>query len=141
MHASAPTLAGRPLSPHSKRVLKLLGKSKKPLTAYEILDQLRDSGIKAPQTIYRALETLVERGLAHRIQSLGAFVACSNEEQDHGTQFAVCRDCGEVVELHDHRICMFIKEIGKSIKFHVEREVLELLGRCQRCENKARAGA
>ncbi len=129
------------ISPHAKRVLTLLTKSKKPLTAYDILGKLQNSGIKAPQTIYRALDSLVERGLVHRIQSLGAFVACHNDDEDHGTQFAVCRSCGSVVELHDHRICDFIKEIGKSLKFRIEREMLELLGLCQACERKAKASA
>jgi len=125
------------LSPHSKKVLGLLSKYKTPLSAYEIIDKLRRFGIKAPPTVYRALDTLLERGLVHRIESLNAFVACHNDEEDHGTQFAVCRGCGAVVEIHDHRICNFIKEIGKKLKFHIEREMLELLGLCQACDNKA----
>lgn len=121
------------ISKHGKNVLALLKKSKTPLTAYDILAKLQDKGIKAPQTVYRALDALVERGLIHRIQSLGAFVACHNDEQDHGTQFAVCRKCNKVLELHDHRICNFIKEISKNIKFHIEREMLELIGICEDC--------
>lgn len=124
------------LSPHSKQVLAVLQNSPTPLTAYDILGKLQGSGIKAPQTVYRALDSLVERGLIHRIQSLGAFVACHNDEEDHGTQFAVCRGCGTVVELHDHRICDFIKEIGKSLNFHIEREMLELMGLCKDCHDK-----
>lgn len=128
------------LSPHSQRVLKLLAKSDRPMTAYEILDKLRKVGIKAPPTVYRALEPLIEQGLVHRIQSLNAFVSCHNEEEDHGTQFAVCRGCGSVMEIHDHRICGFIKEIGKRLKFHIEKEMLELLGLCKRCDRKAHGG-
>ena len=126
------------ISPHGKRVLALLNKSKAPLTAYDILGKLQKEGIKAPQTIYRALDALEARGLIHRVQSLGAFVACHSEEEDHGTQFVVCRACKSVVELHDHRICDFIKEIGIKLKFHIEREMLELMGLCQKCERKAR---
>ena len=106
---------------------------KKPLTAYDILGKLQKAGIKAPQTVYRALDALLERGLIHRIQSLGAFVACHNDADDHGTQFAVCRKCQKVLELHDHRICKFIKEIGVNIKFSIEREMLELIGVCEDC--------
>lgn len=123
------------ISKHGQNVLALLKKSKIPLTAYDILAKLQDKGVKAPQTVYRALDSLAERGLIHRIQSLGAFVACHNDEQDHGTQFAVCRKCNKVLELHDHRICNFIKEIGNNMKFHIEREMLELIGICEDCEN------
>lgn len=125
------------ISHNSKTVLALLRKSKKPYTAYDILAKLQNSGVKAPQTIYRALDELSERGLVHRIQSLGAFVACHSEEEEHGTQFAVCRKCSKVMELHDHRICEFIQEIGKNINFSIEREMLEVIGLCADCtENK-----
>ncbi len=122
------------ISTNGKIVLALLKKSKKPLTAYDILSKLKNSTIKAPQTVYRALDSLEELGLIHRIQSLGAFIACHSEEEDHGKQFAVCRICNNVIELHDHRICGFTKEIGKKIKFTIEREMLELIGVCESCE-------
>ena len=125
------------LSPHSKKILALLSKSSKPLSAYDILDRLRKSGIKAPPTVYRALESLVGRGMVHRIESINAFVACHNKEEDHGSQFAVCRDCGTVVEIHDHSICKSIQAIGKKLKFRIEREMLELLGLCKNCSAKA----
>lgn len=121
------------ISPNGKIVLALLKKSKKPLTAYDILGKLQNSGIKAPQTVYRALDRLEEHGLIHRIQSLGAFVACHNEEEGHGKQFAVCRKCNNVIELHEHRICDYISEIGRKIKFMIESEMLELTGICESC--------
>ncbi len=124
------------ISAHGKNVLALLKKSKIPLSAYDILGKLQKAGIKAPQTVYRALDSLLERGLIHRIQSLGAFVACHNDEQDHGTQFAVCRKCQKVLEIHNHQICKSIKEISAKINFHIEREMLELIGICQDCERK-----
>lgn len=129
------------LSAHSARVLMLLQNSSRPLTAYEILDRLRGAGVKAPQTVYRALDALVARGEAHRIESLGAFVACHGEEHDHGTHFAVCRSCGAVEELHDHRVSTAIREIGAALKFRVEREMLELLGLCGKCASRSGQGA
>jgi len=124
-----------PLSPHSKKVLETLHKSVKPLTAYELLDKLHKFGIKAPPTIYRALETLVERGLVHRIETLNAFVACHSheEEEKHGAQFAVCRSCGAVAEIHDLPLTNAIRAIGKALKFTIEREMLELTGLCSAC--------
>jgi Fur family transcriptional regulator, zinc uptake regulator len=132
------------LSAHSKKVLELLAKSAKPMTAYEILDKLRKFGIKAPPTVYRALDTLVERGMVHRIESLNAFVACHDEDEEdqdhnHTAQFAVCRSCGSVTEIHDHRLSDLIHELCKKLKFRIEREMLELLGLCQQCEKKAGA--
>jgi Fur family zinc uptake transcriptional regulator len=128
------------LSPHSKKVLEVLHKSAKPMSAYELMDKLHKFGIKAPPTIYRALDTLVARGLVHRIETLSAFVACHDTKGDHdGAHFAVCRSCGNVEEIHDHRLSDSIKALAASIKFHIEREMLELIGLCKSCNRKAQA--
>lgn len=130
------------LTPHCKKVMEVLSKNGKPMTAYALLDKLRRFGIKAPPTVYRALETLMERGLVHRIETLGAFVACHDEDEhdavaNHKAQFAVCRACGTVTELHDERLDAIIHAIARSLKFHVERPMLELMGLCERCDGKA----
>ena len=54
---------------NTDRVLSLMKKKNKPLTAYEILDDLSSEGITAPTTIYRALNKLVSKGLIHKIES------------------------------------------------------------------------
>lgn len=124
------------LSPHSQKVLALLQKARKPLSAYAILDKLRTDGLKAPPTVYRALDTLVERGLAHRITSLGAYIACHAHGGDHGAQFAVCRACGKVEEMHDKKLRDYVQRVSRKLKFLVEREMLEVLGLCQQCQRK-----
>ena len=48
-------------------VYQLLCDADRPLSAYNILDALRDQGIRAPLQVYRALAKLVERGAVHRI--------------------------------------------------------------------------
>ena len=124
------------LSPHCKKVLDLLSKSSKPMSAYDILDQLRQSGIKAPPTVYRALETLMERGMVHRIESLNSFVACHSEHKEHNAKFAVCRSCGNATEIHDPRLTTFINNLAKKLDFHIEREMLELSGLCADCNHE-----
>src|SRR3569832_2426931 len=67
-----------------------------PLSAYDILDKLRDEGLRAPLQVYRALEKLTERGLAHRLESLNAIV-CNANAHCHQTgtiAFAICEGCG-----------------------------------------------
>ena len=51
------------LTPNQTAVLETLSKSDKPLSAYEILnfENIRDSGIKAPLTVYRALDKLIDK--------------------------------------------------------------------------------
>jgi len=73
----------------------------------------------------------------HRIETLGAFVACHDDHGDAQAQFTVCRSCGTVTEIHDRRLTESIKQLAKSLKFHIEREMLELMGLCERCEQAA----
>jgi Fur family transcriptional regulator, zinc uptake regulator len=51
-----------------------------------------------PPVAYRALEFLVEHGLAHRIQRLNAFTACMHPGEAHAPAFLICRTCSTVAE-------------------------------------------
>ena len=66
------------LTKNQTLVMGALSQAKGPLSAYTILDELRDDGFRAPLQVYRALEKLVELGLVHRLESLNAFVACQH---------------------------------------------------------------
>jgi Fe2+ or Zn2+ uptake regulation protein/acyl-CoA thioesterase FadM len=57
-------------------VLELLITQHAPAKAYDLLPLLDGDKTAKPPTIYRALDFLVRMGLAHRIESLNAFVAC-----------------------------------------------------------------
>ncbi len=116
-----------------EKVMQLLGKSKKPLTAYDILARL---SIKTPPTVYRALNKLIKDGLVHRIESLNAFIPCrSGVDHDHADNFAVCKSCGEVAEIHDGKVEKLLKNWSNEAKFTVERTVIELLGYCRKCRS------
>lgn len=116
------------------KILQILGKNKKPMTAYDILAKL---GVQTPPTVYRALNKLIKEGLVHRIESLNAFIRCSGEEHGHEDNFAVCKTCGEVTEIHDHKMNKLLKEWSAKAKFTVERTVIELLGQCTNCQRLA----
>src|SRR6187549_2302651 len=67
------------LTPTRRQVLEVLLSSHKPLGAYEIIDRAAKRGTRhAPITVYRALEFLIENGLAHRIESRNAYIACGH---------------------------------------------------------------
>ena len=82
-HAEAQCAArAQRLTPMRRQVLEVLLSSHRPLGAYEIIDCMQQKTRPAPITIYRALEFLCDNGLAHRIESRNAFVACVH---NHGT--------------------------------------------------------
>ena len=92
------------LTKNQALVFGCLTQAEAPLSAYTILDQLRDDGLRAPLQVYRALDKLVDFGLVHRLESLNAFVACNHPAgetsgRSHGTvAFAICEKCEGVTE-------------------------------------------
>ena len=64
------------LTRNQQLVYDALTGAKTPLSAYTLLDQLRDAGFRAPLQVYRALEKLIEIGQVHRLESINSFVAC-----------------------------------------------------------------
>lgn len=135
------------LSKNDRKVLSALGRSDKPLSAYDILDRARSDALKAPVQVYRALEKLSKEGLVHRIEALNAFVACTDcshaghahekhEHAQHRPGFVICRDCGSVREFEDERIGRIAGEAAGA-EFSVELVTLEVFGHCAACRAQA----
>lgn len=110
-----------------------------PLTAYAILDLLRDNGFRAPLQVYRALDKLVEYGMVHRLESLNAFVACRHTGcAAHGAAaFAICESCGSVIEFMPDEAIDLLNKWTKAAGFGLARTTIELRGTCKACLAKA----
>jgi Fur family zinc uptake transcriptional regulator len=87
------------LSRNQNEILSCLRRAKEPMSAYAILDRVRTAGISHPPTVYRALNDLMQKGMVHRLQSRAAFIACGHGACDGKFAFAICRQCGKVVEI------------------------------------------
>ena len=70
-----------------------------PKKAYDLLDILQDQGLRAPMTIYRALEALIAKDYVKKIESLNAFVAVDIERTKEARAFLICRDCNKTKEI------------------------------------------
>lgn len=124
---------------HAERVLAHLRRQAKPLTAYQILENLRSDGVTAATTVYRALDRLLEEGKVHRIESLNAFAACCQAGHHAAPVFEICEDCGSVTEHVDARLADGIAALSNRSGFEPERSVIEIRGRCGACRPDATA--
>ncbi|MFV0291876.1 MAG: Fur family transcriptional regulator [Paracoccus sp. (in: a-proteobacteria)] len=126
---------GLRLTPVRRRVLEILLERHQAMGAYEVLERLAAEGLgKQPPVAYRALDFLVEHGLAHRIQRLNAFAACqSGHEDDHAPAFLICRSCQTVAELDDELLRTNLAQAAGNAGFVVERATVEALGLCRNC--------
>jgi Fur family zinc uptake transcriptional regulator len=106
-----------------------------PLSAYAILDRLREDGFRAPLQVYRALDKLVAAGVVHRLESLNAFVACRHPEcaSHERIAFAICERCGGVEELSDDALADEIARLARSAHFALKKTAIELRGICAGC--------
>ncbi|MFM2325683.1 MAG: hypothetical protein RL244_2562 [Pseudomonadota bacterium] len=116
-------------------LLTLLRVATRPLTAYALLDGARDAGVRAPTQVYRALEKLMALGLVHRLDSLNAYVACTQPltcRPGHAA-FAICDDCGAVDEFDDAALGRALGRWARSSAFALRKTAIELHGQCAAC--------
>lgn len=126
------------LTPARAFVLETLLESHKAMTAYELLERLAAAGLGSqPPVAYRALDFLVANGFVHRIERLGAFVACTHgrthDGDDHGAGFLVCRGCRTVAETELARPEARLVAGAAAAGFTIERTVVEAEGLCADC--------
>lgn len=132
--------AGLRFTPVRREALKILLQEHRALGAYELLDRLRDAGYGAqPPVAYRALDFLVANGFVHKIERLNAFVACAHPGATHSPAFLICRECDAVAEAHSVPTRGTLGEAARATGFKIERTVVEAVGVCPSCAEKADA--
>ena len=127
---------GERLTPIRSLVLSALYTDHRPQSAYDLIDRLgkADGQKRAAVSVYRALDFLIAQGLAHRIESRNAFVACP---LDHGPEdlvlFMICTHCGGVDEVHAPEIAQALDQIAQRQSFAPQMRIFELSGLCAHC--------
>lgn len=118
-----------------REVFALLAEAEKPLKAYELLWRLQAKrGQSAPpSTIYRAVSVLVDAGLAHRIESLSAFVICRGSHGAREPIFLVCESCGKAAEIDPGETAQMVTAHIERTGFRVRRLNFVVRGVCSAC--------
>jgi len=120
-----------------RQVLELIWRNHHPVKAYDIIEKFKPSertqGAAKPTTIYRALEFLLEKGLIHRVESLNAFIGCSNPLHVHELILLICKKCENVQERSAERVMESIKTELQQAHFMAHSKIIEIHGVCERC--------
>ncbi|WP_455481711.1 Fur family transcriptional regulator [Bartonella sp. B35(2025)] len=119
-------------------VLNTLKNAQGPLSAYTILDCLREEGFRAPLQVYRALEKLIQLKCIHRLESTNTFMACLHPEscQHELTIFTICNECGKVDEIQNKAILYSVKQMVQEVNFQAHKSTVEVRGICKKCATK-----
>lgn len=141
-------MSGRKGAQHASNILEVLESEHRPLSAYDLLDRLRPTGIAAPLTVYRALDKLIAAGKVHRVESLNAFVACRHEGHHHDAPsddvprqavgFAICDRCGAVEEFAEPDVFAALMTSLVARGFHPRASAIEVRGLCAACGGATR---
>ncbi len=126
---------GLRLTPVRRRTLEILLEAHGALGAYEVLELLAREGFGTqPPVAYRALNFLVENGLAHRIRRLNAFTACAHPSEEHSAAFLICAGCDSVTEAPARGVSDALAAAAEAAGFALERATIEAVGLCRICQ-------
>jgi Fur family transcriptional regulator, zinc uptake regulator len=124
---------GERLTAPRRRALERLLAAGQPVKAYELAAGFNDGGRPAkPPTVYRALEFLARQGLAHRIESLNAYVACRCEARAHLAAILICDCCGAAAEVEPAADGL-VGDLGAAGGYALSRLSIEAHGLCAVC--------
>lgn len=124
---------GQKLTKIRRKVLELLASSEEPAKAYDLLANLDGEGSAKPPTVYRALDFLQSVGLAHKIESLNAYVACGHTSHKHSAVFLICETCGGAEELHADATSTALSQETQAAGFQMTNSIIEARGICRNC--------
>lgn len=116
-----------------RHVLALLLQHKGCVKAYDLLDELKKTWPRAaPPAIYRPLNFLMAQGLVHRIESLNAYIACTDPTHTHHGMLMVCGHCASVREVIHTTMDRMLLDTLRDSGFHAQGDI-EINAVCQAC--------
>lgn len=133
--------AGERVTRQRLLVANALAASGRQLTAEQLYRSLRrrEPGI-GRATVFRTLETLVDAGVARRLELDGhvyAYVACLPAHHHH----IACTRCGRVEEIDEAYVTPIAERLAHEMGFEIDDARLDFYGRCATCRAEDTATA
>jgi Fur family ferric uptake transcriptional regulator len=120
-------------------VLRLLSDTDRPLSHAEVVERIGTDDWDAA-TLYRNLIKLDEAGLARvasRVGGVTRFEAQRADEPAHVHPHFACRDCGDVICLHDAALSIPKDEAWRDALLDAD---LQVVGKCPDCRGTKAKG-
>jgi len=135
------TAAGERVTRQRLLVANALAAAGRQQTAEQLYGGLRrrEPGI-GRATVFRTLETLVDAGVARRLELEGhiyAYVACLPAHHHH----IACTRCGRVEEIDEAYVTPIAQRLERDMGFEIDDARLDFYGRCATCRAEDAATA
>jgi Fur family transcriptional regulator, ferric uptake regulator len=129
--------SGHRLTAQRMIVADALSSMRRTVSAQELYDHLRaEHPYLGRATVFRALDFLVEAGLAQRFEGEGhvhVYTACAATHHHH----LVCRNCGSSTDIDDSAVDSLIRKVLGRYDFALDHDALDFYGLCARCRSQA----
>ena len=127
--------AGYRLTSPRQRIVDLIAPRTDNFSAQDVLDAIQEHRLSVGRaTVFRTLDLLVEMGFLHRMHDEDGchrYAVCATTHHHH---HLLCSECGVVAELEAPGIESEIQRLAAESGFELHSHVLELVGRCQKCQ-------
>lgn len=117
------------LTKNETAVFKELQQADGPQKAYALLEALSEKGVRAPMTVYRALDGLIAKGFAKKITSQNAYILVNPETQSAVVAYVTCKRCGKTHEVSLEK--SIIATMLASINLRLQEIFIEAYGECE----------
>jgi Fur family ferric uptake transcriptional regulator len=128
--------AGERVTRQRLQVANALAADGRQVTADELYRSLRRHEPKIGRaTVFRTLETLVEAGVARRLELDGhvyAYFRCLPEHHHH----LACTNCGRVEEIDEAYVRPIAERLAQEMGFQIDDARLDFYGRCATCRGE-----
>jgi Fur family ferric uptake transcriptional regulator len=135
------TAAGERVTRQRLLVANALAAAGRRLTAEQLYRSLRRREPAIGRaTVFRTLETLVDAGVARRLELDGhvyAYVACLPAHHHH----IACTRCGRVEEIDEAYVTPIVRRLSREMGFEIDDARLDFYGRCATCRAEDAASA
>ena len=123
------------VTPQRILVIDALIDQKKPISAYNLKENLEGKGEKLNiATIYRVLDFWCSLNIVHRINSINKFIFCANPDEKHTHIINCCQNCETIIESCHKKMGIDISRSIESLGLKLANEShLEVPVFCSSC--------
>ena len=105
------------------------------LSAEEVARRVARRGVRVgTATVYRALELLVQSGLAIERDFGEGFKRFEPQAPGQTHEHCICSSCGKVIEFSNDRLERMIGLLAEEVAFRPQHHRLEVFGVCRDCQ-------
>ncbi|MCI1930311.1 MAG: transcriptional repressor [Clostridia bacterium] len=122
-------------------ILDILDKSKQPIAAEEVYENLKSNNISINlSTVYRTLELLTSKNLVLKVSIDGNSKSLFETNNMMHKHYLICTECKKILDIYYCPLENYEKELEQETHFKISGHRLDIYGLCPQCQKKINGG-